>query len=317
MAIPENDNQLWKGFGHGLYSKRAERDVDGLVIDQTYAKKADVPALDTVLSDSSTTAITPNAVKDAIEKVDVIPTLPQNPSSLYSESQGSLAWGGWETEEMDVPNKELYYHTDFSQFNVSTGIDIPIVGQNSNWTIQGNVTKTTKTIDGVDYSALYVPEGGRITMSQDLLTQFPDVFSVEATVYKNSFSGLAGGCSLFCVNVPEYNCYEGDRGISVWPYRGSVVQTFNGFRMKHDGYYYSDYYNATNVRQIITGGVTVFKTQNTVKAYLAGKKSVVDSVNPSDSDVIAFYADNQYGSDYYVLDVKIYTTNRFDEMDSE
>lgn len=105
MAIPENDTRLWKGFGHGLYSKRAERDVDGLVIDQTYAKKADVPALDTVLSDSSTTAITPKAVKDAIADVDVIPELPQNPSSLYSESQGSLAWGGWETEEMDIPEK--------------------------------------------------------------------------------------------------------------------------------------------------------------------------------------------------------------------
>ena len=105
MAIPENDKQLWKGFGHGLYSKRAERDVDGLVIDQTYAKKADVPALDTELSASTTTAITPKAVKDAIAEVDVIPELPQNPSSLYSEAAGSMVWGGWETEEMDIPEK--------------------------------------------------------------------------------------------------------------------------------------------------------------------------------------------------------------------
>ena len=104
MSIPENDTRLWKGFnGHGLYSKRAERDVDGNVIDQTYAKKADVPDLDNALSTSTTTAITPKAVKDAIAEVDVIPTLPQTPSSLYSESQGSLAWGGWETEEIDVP----------------------------------------------------------------------------------------------------------------------------------------------------------------------------------------------------------------------
>ena len=110
MAIPENDNQLWKGFdGHGLYSKRAERDVDGMVIDQTYAKKADVPALDTVLSDSSTTAITPKAVKDAIAAVDVIPELPQNPSSLYSETSGSMTWGGWETEELDIPDPSSVY----------------------------------------------------------------------------------------------------------------------------------------------------------------------------------------------------------------
>jgi uncharacterized protein (TIGR02145 family) len=107
MAIPENDNQLWKGFGHGLYSKRAERDVDGLVIDQTYAKKADVPALDNALSTSTTTAITPKAVKDVIAEVDVIPTLPQTPSSLYSETSGSMTWGGWESDDVDVPEKTI------------------------------------------------------------------------------------------------------------------------------------------------------------------------------------------------------------------
>ena len=106
MSIPENDTRLWKGFnGHGLYSKRAERDVDGNVVDQTYAKKAEVPALDDALSASSTTAVTPRAVKAAIADVDRIPELPQGPSSLYSESAGSLAWGGWETEEMDIPEK--------------------------------------------------------------------------------------------------------------------------------------------------------------------------------------------------------------------
>lgn len=104
MAIPENDNQLWKGFdGHGLYAKRSERDVDGNVIDTTYAKKADVPALDDALSTSSTTAVTPRAVKAAVEEVDVIPALPQGPSSLYSETAGSISWGDWEVEEVDVP----------------------------------------------------------------------------------------------------------------------------------------------------------------------------------------------------------------------
>ena len=110
MAIPENDTRLWKGFnGHGLYSKRAERDVDGNVIDQTYAKKAEVPELDDALSTSSTTAVTPRAVKAAIADVDRIPVLPQGPSSLYSESAGSLAWGGWETEEIDVPQIDFLY----------------------------------------------------------------------------------------------------------------------------------------------------------------------------------------------------------------
>ena len=108
MPIPENDTQLWKGFnGHGLYSKRAERDVEGNVIDQTYAKKTDVPALDNSLSDSTTTAVTPRAVKEAVEEVDVIPALPEGPASLYSETAGSMMWGGWESENIDVPETTI------------------------------------------------------------------------------------------------------------------------------------------------------------------------------------------------------------------
>jgi hypothetical protein len=104
MSIPDNDTQLWKGFnGHGLYAKRAERDVDGNAIDQTYVKSADVPALDDALSTSTTTAITPRAVQEAVNAVDVIPSLPQGPSSLYSAEAGVMNWGGWETEEIDVP----------------------------------------------------------------------------------------------------------------------------------------------------------------------------------------------------------------------
>ena len=123
MSIPDNDTQLWKGLnGHGLYAKRAERDVDGSTIDQTYVKSADVPALDDALSTSTTTAITPRAVQEAVNAVDVIPSLPQGPSSRYSAEAGVMNWGGWESEDVDVPDN-IMYHTSFENFDVSTGSD--------------------------------------------------------------------------------------------------------------------------------------------------------------------------------------------------
>ena len=179
MAIPENDTQLWKGFnGHGLYSKRSERDVDGNVIDQTYAKKADVPDLDNALSTSTTTAITPKAVKDAIAEVDVIPTLPQNPSSLYSETSGSMVWGGWESEEMDVPSVMVYY-SDFSNFNTSTGEDTPIVGNKRTWSLSGRFTKEELTISGETYTALHVRYGASGVFSTNLCDELGDVASIK------------------------------------------------------------------------------------------------------------------------------------------
>lgn len=90
-----------------LYSKRAERDVECNVIDQTYAKKVEVPELDDALSTSTTTAVTPHAVKEAVEEVDVIPALPEGPASLYSEAAGFMMWGGWELENIDVPETTI------------------------------------------------------------------------------------------------------------------------------------------------------------------------------------------------------------------
>ena len=121
---------------------------------------------------------------------------------------------------------------------------------------------------------------------------------------------------MFCVNVPEYNCWSGGRGISIFPYFGSITQTYNGFYHIHDGYYYADYYNHNNVNQIITGGVTVIKNQNVVKAYLAGKKGLVISVDPNNSPIISFYADNNSGTKYYILNMKIYKgIDRFEQME--
>ena len=316
MAIPENDNQLWKGFGHGLYSKRAERDVDGLVIDQTYAKKADVPALDTVLSDSSTTAITPKAVNDAIAAVDVIPELPQNPSSLYSESQGNLAWGGWESEEMDVPFYMVYY-SDFSKFNTSTGEDTPIVGNKRTWTLSGRFTKESLTISGETYTALHVNYGASGVFSTDLCEDFGDVVSIEYMTYRPNYSGCWGGCYSGGVGNPSYNCWATGRGIVVE--RGGtqgVTQRFNGFYPAFDSSEMAAFYNPSTVNRIVTGGNTIIKSQNLVKSYIDGKKGIIASTNAFGSRVSAYYGG--WGDfDFYILGMKIYLGDRFNDMAGE
>ena len=105
MPIPENDTQLWKGFdGHGLYAKRTERDRDGAVIDTDYARKSELHALSNTLSESTTTELTPNAAKDAIDGIRKAPT-PGNEGTMlsYGVNQASMAWESWESDEYDVP----------------------------------------------------------------------------------------------------------------------------------------------------------------------------------------------------------------------
>ena len=220
MAIPENDNQLWKGFdGHGLYSKRAERDVDGLVIDQTYAKKADVPALDTVISDSSTTAITPKAVKDAIAEVDVIPELPQNPSSLYSETSGSMTWGGWETEEMDIPVSDIITIDGKDYRTVVIG-SLRWMAQNLDSDVTGAVASSDpeygKLYPWESLSLINIPSGWRIPTKADALALCGEngspsvnyrVPTWENGTNTNEFSAVPAGYIDNGQLYPHYNVF--------------------------------------------------------------------------------------------------------------
>lgn len=109
MSSQETVHQLWKGFGgHGLYAKRAEQDRNGDDIVSTYAKKSDVPALTNELNTSSTTAVTPNAVKESIDSIVKIPDTANQPSTLYVGGQG-MGWTGWDSEEIDVPQTDFFY----------------------------------------------------------------------------------------------------------------------------------------------------------------------------------------------------------------
>ena len=109
MSIPENDNQLWKGFnGHGLYAKRTERDRDGVVIDTDYAKKTDIRSLANEVSESTTTELTPNAAKTAIDGI-LKATTPGNEGTMlsYGISQNAMAWDAWESEDMYAPPEPI------------------------------------------------------------------------------------------------------------------------------------------------------------------------------------------------------------------
>lgn len=107
MSIPENDNQLWKGFdGHGLYAKRTERDRDGVIIDEAYARKSELHPLENALSDSTTTELTPAAAKSAIDGILKAPTPGAEGTMLsYGVSQNAMAWDSWESGEIIVPEK--------------------------------------------------------------------------------------------------------------------------------------------------------------------------------------------------------------------
>lgn len=172
MPIPENDKYLWKGFGPGLYAKRAERDRDGNVITETYVKKSDIRDLDDALSTSTTTSVTPHAVKEAIEEVDVIPELPQTPSSLYSENSGEMVWGGWETDQFDVPVSDIITIDGKDYQTVIIG-NLRWMAQNLDSDVTGAVSSSDpsygKLYPWSSISLITIPSGWRIPTEADAI----------------------------------------------------------------------------------------------------------------------------------------------------
>ena len=212
---------------------------------------------------------------------------------------------------------KLIYETDFSNFDLTTGIDTPLKGKSKTWTLNGNIQKVNRTIDGITYNAILLNNGAFMILYHDLIEKYPNGFTVECTTYKDSFSGLGCGMAINGLTNVFYNCYASNRGIGILKWEGDIT-TYNSFTYKHDNTYYSDYYNRTNVSQIIICGNTVIPNQNTNKAYVAGKKAVkISNVSSStiNNGLFRFYCDGNTGTTMCILNLKIYTYDKFEEME--
>ena len=217
MSIPENDNQLWKGFnGHGLYAKRTERDRDGVIIDEAYARKSEIHQLENAVTESTDTELTPNAAKTAIDGILKAPT-PGNEGTMlsYGISQNAMAWDAWESEMMDVP-VNLLFLTYFNNFNNTTKIDTPLVGEAYSMSGGQSYTPSTLTINGLTYPAIYdvygTSAGGPACVNKPVPEGIDFISSelwVYATGYRSDFSsGITLGCGPQIVIDPMFTYYE-------------------------------------------------------------------------------------------------------------
>ena len=247
MTIPENDTQLWKGFnGHGLYAQRTERDRDGNVIDETYAKKADLHALSDSLSDSTTTEITPHAAKTAIDGILKVPTPGAEGTMLsYGVSQNSMAWDAWESDVFDVPS-ELLFLTYFNQFNNKTKVDTPLVGEPYSMGTKQIFTPTTLSISGTQSPAIYdyVKSQGRGSTScvNGTIPENAEFISAELWLYSSGTrydfgSGLSLGVAPWITLDPLFTSND-------FPLSGPNLSSCDSYEL----------YNGSSVNQYYSPG---------------------------------------------------------------
>ena len=223
----------------------------------------------------------------------------------------------------------LVYHTDFSRLDLTTGIDIPKYGLYGQWAVTGQssgvVESTTVTIDGVEHSCLHM--NGPTSSSTEIyntLTNFTDyitpndhLVTIEATVYKPSYTGTWGGLNTMGGICPYYNCWSSDRGLGVWATGGTSRTLYHNYSCRHDsGGWYND--AGSNVVKVATCGIS--KIGNVFKYYVNGEKAMTET-RSSVGDSVFFYASatsSGWGGgrmEYYVLEFKIYKNrDKFEEM---
>ena len=260
MSIPENDNQLWKGFnGHGLYAKRTERDRDGVIIDEAYARKSEIHQLENAVSDSTDTELTPGAAKTAIDGILKAPTPGAEGTMLsYGVTANEMKWDSWESEEFDVP-ASLLFLTYFNNFNNTTKIDTPLVG--SPYVMQDQQSNTqpytpsSLTISGIVYPAVYTAAEGQSQTSLRLVNEpIPSgttVLSSEMWIYtggtRDDFGGgLSLGVAPWITLDPLFTNY--DFPLS-GPSTSSCNKNYNLYNGSSVNSYYGVYFRfGTNIR---------------------------------------------------------------------
>ena len=209
----------------------------------------------------------------------------------------------------------VIYKSDFSQFSLSTGVDIPKIGNPTTWILHNTngMSVGIITIDGREYSCLSYSDGynGQINFPIDQIGL--DIFSLEADVFVPSYNstdtgGLEIGGSNLLVVSPYYNTYQLDRGIMVKMDR--VSERYNGFTHVTDTFYGSNYYDRWDFSKILTGGITVDKINGKIYTYLFGKKATGRAYTVLDYIDLYFNSANAR-----VLEFRIYNKNRFEEME--
>lgn len=230
-------------------------------------------------------------------------------------------YAGSDIAEAYLGNGKIYpstkdpvlYKTNFSNFDNETFIDIPIVGEPLQFTkVRNTVSGTTKVIDGIEYSGLYIDQG-QIDIPLSFIEKLPDVYTVEYTFYKDSFAGLGCGAWIGNVICPFYNCYASDRGMGCQTNGGRAEEIYNGAVKKYDYGYFGDWYSRDKPNIIRTAGVTIDRTTKMNKCYISGKKIARKQYT---TEQIFMYGDSGWkGSNWFVIEMNIYNTDVFDEME--
>lgn len=225
----------------------------------------------------------------------------------------------------------LVYHTDFSRFDRSTCVDVPIFGKYGQWTITGDnkgiVEKTTVTIDGKVHTCLHIvgptTSGGYIYCGllnlPDYVTMNDNVVTFETVTYVPSYTGTWGALTHFGAGgCPYYNCWSSSRGLGVWAKDGTARTAYNSYSCKHDnGGWYTT--GSTDVARMVRCGTTRVGSDR-FKYYVDNKKALAET-RTDGINSLYYYASGPSSGwggtkfEYYVLELKIYKNrDRFEEM---
>ena len=241
------------------------------------------------------------------------PTIYNGPT-LYNGDGG--VYNGHGVYKMGGDLRGLVYHTKFENFDIDTGLDIPIIGHSLNWAVtnKSKITYNDVVIEGETKRLLKIQNttttpgnsgSVRLNNLHDIFNS--EVLTIEATIYKEAYSGYWGFCSFF----PAYNCYSGGRGLAFYESNVSnVKQLFNGTRdVFGQGWYGADFYERTNMSKPFTGGWTIDRTNGRRKVYAQNKKMAILS---SMIDNINLTCTSSY---FYAVELKIYNVDKFEEME--
>lgn len=234
----------------------------------------------------------------------------------------------------------LVYETNFVNLDLESGVDIPKFGKNRNWSNFSGISKTTATYDNVEYNVLRVGYGSNFHLVDNLESEFPNGFSVEATIRK-VYTGNENRspCSLLYktlniydyVGSPSLDFYWRSWGIGVCMAKSMLGTIFSNAKSYNEfsyigsngssELYESNYYDKGNDVRFVSGGFTIIpngERKVIAKTYLEEKKAYSwDWESGVDNGRFVSFCTNGGGQNptFDVISLKIYDYDRFEEME--